>query len=142
MTQTPIQRERLERTADVLERWEEARLQAVLPLTTFDLVVWKEERKCGYAACAVGAICLLPWFREQGLVLGNDGLPTFAGLHSFRAVAEFFGFKGREEERLFHQFWYEVKPTPQEVAQRIRTWLADNPIPQPLAVPTFDGQLV
>lgn len=67
----------------------------------FNMTVWKDERNlCGTSACAVGYCAMQPWAQKQGLELDEITLdpdmsskwlvPTYEGLKSFEAVAEFF----------------------------------------------------
>lgn len=84
---------------------------------------------CGTAACAVGYAMLLPEFQEQGLTMQYNA-PYFMGLRKWSAVEEFFGLYEFNAFHLFHpdeyrdEGGYSYNPTPAQVAQRIRDFVA------------------
>ena len=141
-----MNKERLNKLVDLLENLpkEREKLNYGMDIPTdFDLAVWYEKSPCGTSACAIGHAMLHPWFYEQGLKFdyGNDNdtayhnlEPIFEnglGIHSsWNAVAAFFDISHSDAEMLFQDEGYEheqgllVKVTPDEVAARIKEYLA------------------
>lgn len=84
--------------------------------------------------CAVGlAAAGHPWFLAQGLRLeGGDSLkdcrPIYGTASDWAAVAAFFDLSPGEARRLFDREGYggRIRPTPKEVAGKIRAYLANS----------------
>lgn len=88
-----------------------------VPVIVSDVVLPPE---CGTAACAVGWACCLPAFNAEGLVRDIDS-PKFGDLLGWPAVRRFFGLYREEAYYLFKTSAYVCSPSPQTVAQRIRS---------------------
>lgn len=100
----------------------------------FNMHVWyagEVKHACGTAACALGAACLLPQFRKQGLKLKADWvgdrrpMPTYAGERGEEAGEKFFGITKIEADCLFYPYNYRingcyVEVTPAMVANKIQ----------------------
>ena len=84
--------------------------------------------------CAVGlAAAGQPWFLAQGLRLeGGDSLkdcrPIYGAASDWAAIAVFFDLPPGEARQLFDREGYSgrIRPTPQEVAGKIRGYLANS----------------
>jgi len=84
--------------------------------------------------CAVGlAAAGHPWFLAQGLRLDSsdslkDCRPVYGTASDWKAVAAFFDLSPGEARQLFDREGYggRIRPTPQEVAGKIRGYLANS----------------
>jgi hypothetical protein len=114
-----VYKERLLRLADFLD--------GLLP-TQLAMWTWVTSRDadgtiggCGTVACAIGWACTIPEFQEAGLSFDSrEKSPRFNGKHDGSAAAAFFGLAPAEVHHLFYPQFYEDKPTPRVVADRIR----------------------
>lgn len=112
-------RERLERLAAFVER---------LPPGKLTFSRWYGHgRGCAVGLAAVGE----PWFLAQGLRLERadslkDCRPRYREASDWAAVAAFFDLSPTEARELFDREGYDgrIRPTPQEVAGKIRRFLA------------------
>jgi hypothetical protein len=110
-----------------------ARLRKPLPRgVQFNIAVWRDERGCGTAACAVGVAMGMREFRALGLKSQDAGgtgkVPIYAGYEGIDAAAMFFGLTEASAERLFVPECYRNGPATQarEVADRIDKLLASR----------------
>ena len=83
---------------------------------------------CGYAACAVGYACTLPELRAEGLTFttagGEPNEPVYKDATGWQAVRDFFDLDAIPADRLFDVNSYSYGATPQDVAKRIRAYIA------------------
>ena len=84
--------------------------------------------------CAVGLAAGEPWFRAQGLRLERDDSlkdcqPKFNDKTDWRAVMSFFDITLEEARELFSCSGYDgdIRPNPQRVAHKIRSFLRRRP---------------
>ena len=98
--------------------------EQTLPAVTTD----NDPIHCGYAACAVGYACTLPEFRAEGLTFttagGEPNEPAYKDAKGWEAVCKFFDIARINAEDLFSGDSYYDKPEPQDVAKRIREYIA------------------
>lgn len=138
--------ERLLRLADYLED-----VVAKLPAERFDMNNWATPTPhCGTACCAVGHACSIPEFQAAGLAMSIDeeghGEPVIrpddgSMFSSWQAVEAFFGITHREAACLFDAGRYFAGVRPQEVAARIRQFVASGStgLTVPTDIPTTTG---
>lgn len=103
----------------------------------FNMASWgRHDDYCGTSACAIGWATYFRLFDDVGfkaeILTLNSIAPYYDGLSSWDAVHAFFGLTDAEAANLF----VPAAMYPDEVADRIRDLLADQPSPEPLHVST------
>lgn len=102
-------------------------LKSEIVAAEFDMQSWVNE--CGSPSCAIGYATTIPEFRAAGFKLGKDGFgfePQYRGWHAFRAVQHFFDLEAEDSWFLFSLDHYQRDPSPNFVAARIRTFVAEQ----------------
>lgn len=89
----------------------------------FDMGNWWIKRSCGTAGCAIGWGVSLGVLPELVLKRIDDGL--FSPWND-NGPEEYFGLSTSQTDHLFMPWEYEPEPTRQEVATRIRQFVASH----------------
>lgn len=96
----------------------------------FDMREWKQIRRCGTVACAIGHACSLPEFQEAGIKLETHRederirVPVYKNYRNVEAVGMCLGISVSEATLLFTPHGYDGSPIlPQVVAKKIRNFI-------------------